>query len=223
MPRATKYSLSFIATPTGSTPLTKPENKKVSPTTIRQSITMGLSSYKQLPIVAYQINTKYRDEIRPRYGVMRGREFTMKDAYSFHANQECLDATYDEFAKAYRNIFKRLGLTVIPVRADSGAMGGTGSEEFMVESEVGDDTLIICPTCGYAANTEKASCASDWEETEATTEAVKSIDTPNVKTIEACNFNLNVFLMVCVKSIKLACAFFCHSRSPHKRNPFVQV
>ncbi|MBR4011967.1 MAG: proline--tRNA ligase, partial [Spirochaetaceae bacterium] len=83
-----------------------------------------LSSYKQLPIVAYQINTKYRDEIRPRYGVMRGREFTMKDAYSFHANQECLDATYDEFAKAYRNIFKRLGLTVIPVRADSGAMGG---------------------------------------------------------------------------------------------------
>ena len=91
-----------------------------------------LSSYKQLPIVAYQINTKYRDEIRPRYGVMRGREFTMKDAYSFHANQECLDATYDEFAKAYRNIFKRLGLTVIPVRADSGAMGGTGSEEFMV-------------------------------------------------------------------------------------------
>ena len=151
-----------------------------------------LSSYKQLPIVAYQINTKYRDEIRPRYGVMRGREFTMKDAYSFHANQECLDATYDEFAKAYRNIFKRLGLTVIPVRADSGAMGGTGSEEFMVESAVGDDTLIICPTCGYAANTEKAACAPDWEEGVATTEAVKSIDTPNVKTIE----ELSSFLMI---------------------------
>ena len=150
-----------------------------------------LSSYKQLPIVAYQINTKYRDEIRPRYGVMRGREFTMKDAYSFHANQECLDATYDEFAKAYRNIFKRLGLTVIPVRADSGAMGGTGSEEFMVESEVGDDTLIICPTCGYAANTEKASCAPDWEETQATTEEVKAIDTPNVKTIEELSSFLN--------------------------------
>ena len=150
-----------------------------------------LSSYKQLPIVAYQINTKYRDEIRPRYGVMRGREFTMKDAYSFHANQECLDATYDEFAKAYRNIFKRLGLTVIPVRADSGAMGGTGSEEFMVESAVGDDTLIICPTCGYAANTEKAACANDWEEGVATTEAVKSIDTPNVKTIEELSSFLN--------------------------------
>ena len=150
-----------------------------------------LSSYKQLPIVAYQINTKYRDEIRPRYGVMRGREFTMKDAYSFHANQECLDATYDEFAKAYRNIFKRLGLTVIPVRADSGAMGGTGSEEFMVESEVGDDTLIICPTCGYAANTEKASCAPDWEEGVATTEEVKAIDTPNVKTIEELSSFLN--------------------------------
>ena len=150
-----------------------------------------LSSYKQLPIVAYQINTKYRDEIRPRYGVMRGREFTMKDAYSFHANQECLDATYDEFAKAYRNIFKRLGLTVIPVRADSGAMGGTGSEEFMVESEVGDDTLIICPTCGYAANTEKAACANDWEEGVATTEEVKAIDTPNVKTIEELSSFLN--------------------------------
>ena len=150
-----------------------------------------LSSYKQLPIVAYQINTKYRDEIRPRYGVMRGREFTMKDAYSFHANQECLDATYDEFAKAYRNIFKRLGLTVIPVRADSGAMVGTGSEEFMVESEVGDDTLIICPTCGYAANTEKAACAPDWEEGVATTEEVKAIDTPNVKTIEELSSFLN--------------------------------
>ncbi|MCQ2612949.1 MAG: proline--tRNA ligase [Treponemataceae bacterium] len=120
-----------------------------------------LNSYKQLPIVAYQINTKYRDEIRPRYGVMRGREFNMKDAYSFHANQESLDETYEKFAAAYRRVFKRLGLTVIPVKADSGAMGGNGSEEFMVESPVGDDTLIICPECGYAANTEKAACAKD--------------------------------------------------------------
>lgn len=149
-----------------------------------------LSSYKQLPIVAYQINTKYRDEIRPRYGVMRAREFTMKDAYSFHTTQESLDETYEKFGKAYRRIFKRLGLSVIPVKADSGAMGGSGSEEFMVESVIGDDTLILCPKCDYAANTEKASCAADLPKKldgtpqTATTENYKAIDTPNVKTID---------------------------------------
>ena len=149
-----------------------------------------LSSYKQLPIVAYQINTKYRDEIRPRYGVMRGREFTMKDAYSFHTTQESLDETYEKFAKAYRKVFKRLGLSVIPVRADSGAMGGSGSEEFMVESVIGDDTLILCPKCGYAANTEKAACAPDTPKTidgtpqKATDKPYNEIATPNVKTIE---------------------------------------
>lgn len=121
----------------------------------------GLSSYKQLPIIAYQINTKYRDEIRPRYGVMRGREFTMMDAYSFDADQKSLDESYDKCAEAYRKIFKRLGLSTISVKADTGAMGGSGSEEFMVESEVGDDTLILCPKCGYAANVEKATCKED--------------------------------------------------------------
>ena len=150
-----------------------------------------LTSYKQYPVILYQINTKYRDEIRPRYGVMRGREFTMMDAYSFDADQKSLDESYEKCAAAYRKIFKRMGLSTISVKADTGAMGGSGSEEFMVESEVGDDTLIICPTCGYAANTEKASCAPDWEETEATTEAVKSIDTPNVKTIEELSSFLN--------------------------------
>lgn len=121
----------------------------------------GLTSYKQLPVNMYQINTKYRDEIRPRYGVMRGREFNMADGYSMHADDESLDQTYQSYAKAYHRIFRRLGLKVIPVKADTGAMGGSGSEEFMVESEVGDDTLIICPDCGYAANVEKASCAQD--------------------------------------------------------------
>ncbi len=149
-----------------------------------------LSSYKQLPLSVYQINTKYRDEIRPRYGVMRGREFTMKDAYSFHTTQESLDATYNEFAKAYRRIFKRLGLTVIPVSADSGAMGGNGSEEFMVESAVGDDTLILCSKCGYAANTEKAECAKDTPVDKngnplvATEKPYEEVATPNVGTIE---------------------------------------
>ncbi|MFI3258193.1 MAG: proline--tRNA ligase, partial [Spirochaetales bacterium] len=154
-----------------------------------------LSSYKQLPLSLYQINTKYRDEIRPRYGVMRGREFTMKDAYSFHATQESLDEVYNDFAKAYRRVFKRLALTVIPVSADSGAMGGNGSEEFMVESAVGDDTLILCPSCGYAANTEKAVCAvdipcdKDGNPQKSTDLPVEEIHTPDVKTIdELCAF-----------------------------------
>lgn len=121
----------------------------------------GLTSYKQLPINMYQINTKYRDEIRPRYGVMRGREFNMMDGYTLNANDESLDESYQGYAKAYHRIFKRLGLKVIPVKADTGAMGGSGSEEFMVESPVGDDTLILCPKCGYAANVEKASCRPD--------------------------------------------------------------
>ena len=121
----------------------------------------GLTSYKQLPIFIYQINTKYRDEIRPRYGVMRGREFIMMDAYSFDADERSLDESYETCSRAYRRIFKRMGINVIPVRADTGAMGGDGSEEFMVESSVGDNTLVLCPSCGYAANVEKASCKAD--------------------------------------------------------------
>ena len=152
-----------------------------------------VSSYKQLPLSVYQINTKYRDEIRPRYGLMRAREFTMKDAYSFHTDDVSLDETYQTMGKAYRRVFKRCGLSVIPVRADSGAMGGTGSEEFMVESEVGDNNLILCPKCGYAANDEKAACASDpvtsGPGSAKTDKAFSPISTPNVKTIdELCAF-----------------------------------
>ena len=150
----------------------------------------GLTSYKQLPFTLYQINTKYRDEIRPRYGVMRGREFTMMDAYSFDKDQADLDASYENAAAAYRRIFKRMGLATISVQADTGAMGGSGSEEFMVESEVGDDTLILCPDCKYAANVEKASCkddlalGADGKAQVATSSAVEEIPTPNVRTIE---------------------------------------
>ena len=150
----------------------------------------GLTSYKQLPFTLYQINTKYRDEIRPRYGVMRGREFTMMDAYSFDKDQADLDASYENAAAAYRRIFKRMGLATISVKADTGAMGGSGSEEFMVESEVGDDTLILCPDCKYAANVEKAACkddvalGADGKPQVATTAAVEEIPTPNVRTIE---------------------------------------
>ena len=150
----------------------------------------ALDSYKQLPFTLYQINTKYRDEIRPRYGVMRGREFTMMDAYSFDKDQTDLDESYNKAAAAYRRIFKRMGLDTISVRADTGAMGGSGSEEFMVESEVGDDTLILCPGCKYAANVEKASCKDDvaldanGKPQVATDKAVEEIPTPNVRTIE---------------------------------------
>ncbi|MBP5567652.1 MAG: proline--tRNA ligase [Treponema sp.] len=150
----------------------------------------GLTSYKQLPFTLYQINTKYRDEIRPRYGVMRGREFTMMDAYSFDKDQKDLDASYENAAAAYRKIFKRMGLETISVKADTGAMGGSGSEEFMVESEVGDDTLILCPECKYAANVEKASCKDDvaldkdGKPQAKTDKAVEEIPTPDVKTID---------------------------------------
>jgi prolyl-tRNA synthetase len=146
-----------------------------------------LSSYRQLPLTLYQINTKYRDEIRPRYGVMRGREFVMKDAYSFHIGDESLDNVYQDMGRAYRRIFKRCGLTVIPVQADSGAMGGSGSEEFMVESEIGDNTLLLCRDCDYAANVEKASCKPDYDvppSPDPGIPAVEKIATPAVKTIE---------------------------------------
>lgn len=152
----------------------------------------GLDSYKQLPVNFYQINTKYRDEIRPRYGVMRGREFIMADGYTMNADDESLDESYKAYEKAYFRIFKRLGLKIIPVRADSGAMGGSGSEEFMVESPIGDDTLIICPneSCGYAANVEKAACRDDesldknGKKHEKTDAALEEVETPNVFSIE---------------------------------------
>jgi prolyl-tRNA synthetase len=166
-----------------------PTAEEVFTSTVRDE----LSSYRQLPLTLYQINAKFRDEIRPRYGVMRGREFTMKDAYSWHSDGKSLDDTYQAMGRAYRRIFKRCGLSVIPVKADSGAMGGSGSEEFMVESEIGDNTLILCKDCDYAANVEKAACKSDFT-AQSSVEAAKAaaagtppfekIDTPNVKTIE---------------------------------------
>jgi prolyl-tRNA synthetase len=164
-----------------------PTAEEVFTATVRDE----LSSYRQLPLALYQINTKFRDEIRPRYGVMRGREFVMKDAYSWHTDDKSLDDTYQAMGRAYRRIFKRCGLSVIPVKADSGAMGGSGSEEFMVESEIGDNTLIFCKKCDYAANVEKASCKNDFtpQASASNIPPIEKIDTPNVKTIdELCVF-----------------------------------
>ncbi|MDA1194885.1 MAG: proline--tRNA ligase [Planctomycetota bacterium] len=115
-----------------------------------------LSSYKQLPQTLYQIQTKFRDELRPRFGLMRGREFIMKDAYSFDADAESMAASYAVMREVYRRIFTRCGVRFTPVEADAGAIGGSGSEEFMVDADTGEDAIAVCRSTGYAANTEKA-------------------------------------------------------------------
>ena len=140
-------------------------------------------SYKNLPVTLYQIQHKYRDEKRPRFGVIRSREFVMKDAYSFDVDEAGLDKSYKIMYDAYRRIFDRLGLDYTVVDADSGAMGGSGSQEFMVKSPIGEDAICFCDACGYAANEEKASC----KEGEADTSAelpIEKIKTPDAKTIE---------------------------------------
>jgi prolyl-tRNA synthetase len=111
-----------------------------------------IKSYKKLPLTLYQIQTKFRDEKRPRFGLLRGREFLMKDAYSFHATRESLDQTYDDMVQAYSNIFSRLGLNFRAVIADSGAIGGKDTHEFMVLSEIGEDTIAYSDASDFAAN-----------------------------------------------------------------------
>jgi len=115
-----------------------------------------VKSYKQLPLILYQIQTKFRDEIRPRFGLMRGREFIMKDAYSFDVSEEAMKASYDVMRGVYYRIFERSGLRFTPVQADAGAIGGSGSEEFMVDADTGEDAIAVCRATGYAANVEKA-------------------------------------------------------------------
>ena len=143
-----------------------------------------LNSYKQLPINLYQIQTKFRDEIRPRFGLMRGREFIMKDAYSFHQDQASLQLTYDRMHQAYCNIFTRLGLNFRPVQADTGSIGGTGSHEFHVLAESGEDDIAFSDSSDYAANIEKAEAIPRESVRGAATEELRLIDTPNAKTID---------------------------------------
>lgn len=142
-----------------------------------------IKSYKQLPLNLYQIQTKYRDERRPRFGVMRSREFIMKDAYSFDKDNEGLDISYMKMYEAYNKIFTRCDLEFSAVEADSGAMGGSGSAEFMVKSDIGEDEIAFCTSCNYAANTEKATSKLEDVEREVEKE-LKKIETPNVRTIE---------------------------------------
>lgn len=141
-------------------------------------------SYKDLPLNLYQIQTKVRDEIRPRFGVMRGREFIMKDAYSMDTDYEGLDDSYQEMYDAYVNIFDRLGLETRVVKADSGAMGGKDSHEFMVIAESGEDDIAVCDSCDYAANTELASAYEEEKIIDKDLKERKLLDTPDRKTIE---------------------------------------
>lgn len=142
-----------------------------------------IKSYKQLPLNLYQIQTKYRDERRPRFGVMRSREFIMKDAYSFDKDNAGLDVSYNKMYDAYYKIYNRCDLDFKCVEADSGAMGGSGSAEFMVKSEVGEDEIAFCSKCNYAANVEKAPAAPEEMEKE-DFKVLNKIETPNVKTID---------------------------------------
>jgi prolyl-tRNA synthetase len=143
-----------------------------------------VKSYKQLPVNFYQIQTKVRDEIRPRFGIMRSREFLMKDAYSFHANKASLEETYETMHRAYTNIFTRLGLMFRPVIADTGSIGGSASHEFHVLASSGEDDIAFCDGSNYAANVEMAEAVTPAGERAAASEALLEVATPGVKSIE---------------------------------------
>ncbi|AQL56303.1 proline--tRNA ligase [Abyssicoccus albus] len=151
-----------------------------------------LKSYKKLPITLFQIQSKFRDEIRPRYGLLRGREFIMKDAYSFHIDEASLSETYDNMYNAYYKIFKRVGLNVRAVRADSGAIGGNYTHEFMALADIGEDTICFDPESDYAANIETAIPVNKPLSHQGEEKPLEKVETPNVKkSIEAARF-LNV-------------------------------
>lgn len=161
-----------------------------------------ISSYKQLPLNFYQIQTKFRDEIRPRFGVMRAREFLMKDAYSFHTSADCLVNTYNTMHGAYSNIFTRLGLKFRAVKADSGAIGGDGSQEFHVLADSGEDALAYCEQSDYAANVELAEAVAPGSRA-AAAEAMREVDTPKQTACEDVAKLLEVPVSKTVKSVAL--------------------
>ena len=158
-----------------------PTHEEVVTTFVKRAVT----SYRQLPLNLYQIQTKFRDEIRPRFGLMRGREFLMKDAYSFDADEAGLDRSYQAMFAAYRRIFERCGLAFTVVDADSGAIGGSGSHEFMVDAATGEDAILVCGSCRHAANVEKATSVLEiaraaGEDREL---ALEKHATPNVRSV----------------------------------------
>ncbi len=160
-----------------------------------------LKSYKQLPVTLYQINTKYRDEIRPRFGLLRGREFIMKDAYSFHSDDESLDLTYRDMYRAYSRICERMDLEYFAVEADTGAIGGNNSHEFTVLAKNGESNILYCDKCGYAATDEKAEYKPDYPISSEKEEELKLISTPDVRSVEDLTKFLGVSEEKIVKSM----------------------
>ncbi len=160
-----------------------------------------LSSYKQLPVTYYQIQTKFRDERRPRFGIMRAREFLMKDAYSFHADQVSLDQTYDLMYDTYSRIFERLGLNFRPVQADSGSIGGSSSHEFHVLADSGEDAIAVSDQSNYAANIEKAEAIAPATPRADASQTMQTVDTPDHKSIAEVSALLNVDASQCVKTL----------------------
>jgi prolyl-tRNA synthetase len=162
-----------------------------------------IKSYKQLPLNFYQIQTKFRDEIRPRFGVMRAREFVMKDAYSFHTSLQSLEQTYQQMYQAYSNVFNRLGLKFRAVRADTGAIGGDGSHEFHVLADSGEDALAYCEHSDFAANVELAEALSPATPRQGATETMRDVETPKQTTCEDVATLLGIELQRTVKAIAL--------------------
>ena len=178
----------------------QPTSEEVVTDIARQEI----KSYKQLPKNFYQIQTKFRDERRPRFGLMRGREFIMKDAYSFDRDQDSAKQSYQVMAQAYRQIFDRFGLTYRAVAADSGAIGGDLSEEFQVIAATGEDAIVYCPNSDYAANIEKAEALAPSQNRGAATQVLTKVSTPGKSTCEDVAALLNIPLNTTVKSLVLA-------------------
>ncbi len=168
---------------------------------ITKLVANELNSYKQLPLSLFQIQNKFRDEIRPRFGVMRGREFLMKDAYSFHLEQDCLEKTYQNMFDAYCRIFDRLGLNYRPVLADTGSIGGDASHEFHVLADSGEDDIAFSDSSDFAANIEKAEALAPTKERAEPSQALTKIATPNVKTIDEVATFLKVDIKATVKTL----------------------
>lgn len=163
-----------------------------------------LTSYRQLPVNLYQIQTKFRDETRPRFGVMRAREFIMKDAYSFHLTEESLNETYEKMHQAYTNIFNRLGLNFRPVMADTGSIGGAKSHEFQVLADSGEDDIVFSNASDYAANIELAEALAPAGERPAPSQVLNKVSTPNCSTITDVASLLNVDAAQVLKAIVVA-------------------
>ncbi|PLV59233.1 proline--tRNA ligase [Thermotoga sp. KOL6] len=160
-----------------------------------------LRSYRQLPLVVYQIANKYRDEIRPRFGLLRAREFVMKDAYSFHQDWKSLDETYELFKEAYSRIMERLNVKYMVIEAETGAIGGNASHEFVVPAKIGETNVLYCEKCGYQASDEKAEYKGSYPQEDEPEKPLEKVPTPNVRTIEEVSKFLGVSPRKIVKSL----------------------